>query len=70
MNLRQLRKFAKELGLTIDAVRDDVGWGYWLVGTGWEDNNFCADHEEIEWKLNLIKEGGWLLGEDSGSQFV
>ena len=70
MKLKQLRKFAKELGLTIDAVRDDVGWGYWLVGTGWEDNNFCADHEEIEWKLNLIKEGGWLLGEDSGSQFV
>ena len=70
MNLKQLRKFAKELGLTIDAVRDDVGWGYWIDGTGWQDGNFCTSHEEIEWKLNLIKEGGWLLGEDSGSQFV
>jgi len=47
-NLAQLRRKAKKFGVKIVAVRDDVGWGYWLEGTGWEDGNFCADHGEIE----------------------
>ena len=55
MSLKELRKKAKKLNLTIDAVRDDVGWGYWLDGTGWEDNNFSTSHDEIESKLELIE---------------
>jgi hypothetical protein len=55
MNLKQLRKFAKELGLTIEAVRDDVGWGYWIDGTEWESETFCTSHEEVEWKLKLFE---------------
>lgn len=61
MSLKELRKKAKKLNLTIDAVRDDVGWGYWLDGTGWEDNNFCTSHDEIEGKLELIESGMWTL---------
>ena len=55
MSLKELRKRAKKLNLTIKAVRDDVGWGYWLDGTGWEDNNFCTSHDEITGKLELIE---------------
>ena len=55
MSLKELRKKAKKLNLTIDAVRDDVCWGYWLDGTGWEDNNFSTSHDEIEGKLELIE---------------
>ena len=57
MSLKELRKRAKKLNLTIKAVRDDVGWGYWLDGTGWEDNNFSTSHDEIEGKLELIESG-------------
>ena len=55
MSLKELRKRAKKLNLTIEAVRDDVGWGYWLDGTGWEVNNFCTSHDEITGKLELIE---------------
>ena len=55
MSLKNLRKRAKALGVTIEAERDDMGWGYWLQGTGWDDNNFCVDHAEIEDKLNRLE---------------
>ena len=55
MSLKDLRKKAKKLNITIDAVSDDVGWGYWLDGTGWEDDNFCTSHDEIEGKLQFIE---------------
>mgnify|MGYP003108826702 CR=1 FL=1 len=56
MTLKGLRKLASDLGLTIEAVRDDFGWGYWLVGTGWEDDNFCTSHDELEYKLKYYQD--------------
>ena len=61
MGLKELRKRAKKLNVTIEAVQDDVGWGYWLDGTGCEDNNFCTSHDEIEYKLELIESGVWRI---------
>lgn len=60
MSLRELRQRAAELGVKIDAEKDDEGWGYWLLdaltGEGvWGDDNFCTSHDEIEWKLDLIE---------------
>lgn len=49
--LKELRAYAATLGITIEAERDDYGWGYWLIGTGWPDDNFCVDHDEILYKL-------------------
>jgi hypothetical protein len=45
--LKCLREFAASMGVKIATARDDVGWGYWLEGTGWDDENFCTSHEEI-----------------------
>ena len=56
MSLKSLRKRAKALGVTIETDRDDMGWGYWLIGTGWDDDNFCVDHDEIDRKLDRIEE--------------
>lgn len=60
MSLRELRQRAAELGVKIDAEKDDEGWGYWLLdattGEGvWSDDNFCTSPDEIEWKLDLIE---------------
>lgn len=49
--LKDLRKRATELGLTIECDRDDVGWGYWLLGTGWEDGTFSTDRFELAQKI-------------------
>lgn len=55
MSLKDLRARAKPLGVTIEADRDDCGWGYWLLGTGWPDENFCTSHDEIETKLGQLE---------------
>jgi len=55
MSLKDLRKRAIKLGITITAQRDDAGWGYWLDGTGYEDNNFCIDHDEIDCYLKELE---------------
>ena len=61
MTLHELRRFAKPLGVKIEADRDDCGWGYWLIkddGSGegiWADDNFCADREEVWWKLQSYR---------------
>lgn len=60
MTLKELRKQAKALGVKIEAERDDIGWGYWLLkdddsGEGiWEDENFCVSLEEIYYKLQWV----------------
>jgi hypothetical protein len=46
-SLKALRQRAAELGLTIECDRDDVGWGYWIIGTGWSDETFSADRDEL-----------------------
>ena len=55
MTLKALRSIAKPYDVKIVSQRDDVGWGYWLEGTGWEDENFCADREEVYSALCEIK---------------
>ena len=54
IKLADLRKQAELLGVVIVAVRDDYGWGYWLENTGWDDDNFCSSHSEIQSKLNKL----------------
>ena len=49
--LQVLRKRAAKLGLTIECDRDDIGWGYWLLGTGWEDETFSSDRFELAAKI-------------------
>lgn len=52
MTLKLLRKRAKGLGITIEAERDDFGWGYWLIGTGWKDGDFATSHAELDRALD------------------
>jgi len=57
--LKELRERAANLGVTIEVDRYDVPlegnyWGYWLGGTGWDDDNYCADKEEVEEKLDQL----------------
>jgi len=54
IKLADLRKQAESFGVEIIAVRDDYGWGYWLENTGWDDDNFCSSHSEIQSKLNKL----------------
>lgn len=54
--LQELRRLARDLNVKIIAVRDDVGWGYWLEGTGWEDENFCTSREEIFASLKKLQQ--------------
>lgn len=53
--LASLRRRASRLGVAIEVARDGAGRCYWLHGTGWEDDNFCASHDEIIEKLNRIE---------------
>lgn len=61
--LKTLRAKAKDLGVTIDAQRDDSGWGFWLLdsdGNGlWADDNFCTSHAEIDAKLDQYAAERW-----------
>lgn len=52
--LSGLRKKASKLGVTIEIERHGAERYYWLHGTGWEDDNFCASKEEVEDKLDRI----------------
>tara|TARA_B100001559_G_scaffold312472_1_gene310227 strand:+ start:405 stop:581 length:177 start_codon:yes stop_codon:yes gene_type:complete len=56
LNLNDLRKKAKKLNIQITAERDDTGWCYWLENTGYEDNNFCSDLQEVSEKLKAFDE--------------
>lgn len=63
LTLAGLRKRAKALGVLIEADRDDTGWGYWLLDPVtregiWADDNFCTSHDEIDAKLEQIKQEG------------
>jgi hypothetical protein len=58
--LKELRKRAADLGVTIEADRYDVPldgsyYGYWLGGTGWDEGNYCADRVEVEDALNQLE---------------
>lgn len=58
--LKYLRRRAEAIGVKILAVRDDVGWGYWLTdadtGDGvWEDENFSTSHSELEGKIEQLE---------------
>jgi hypothetical protein len=58
--LNQLRERAAKIGVTIEADRYDTPingsrWGYWLGGTGWDDNNYCVDRDEVEDALNQLE---------------
>jgi hypothetical protein len=53
-SLTMLRNRAAKLGVTIEIDRDANGRCYWLNGTGWDDGNFCADHEEIASSLDQL----------------
>ena len=44
------KRKARKTNVTIKTERD----GYWLIGTGWEDDNFCSDWDEVEEKLNRL----------------
>jgi hypothetical protein len=55
MSLKALRTRAAKIGVMIEADRDDYGWSYWLLNTGWSDDNFCVDHDEIETKLDRLE---------------
>lgn len=62
-SLRQLRKIAKSKGVRIEADRDDYGWGYWLLKADdddefFNDDNFCSDRGEVEYKLEQISKEG------------
>ena len=62
LTLKELRKFAANIGVSIKSTRDDVGWSYWLENTGWEDDNFCTDRREVYNKLCQISRGKGQLG--------
>ena len=49
-------KLAAELGVRIEVERNSEGVGYWLVGTGWPDENFCVDICEAADKLEQLKQ--------------
>jgi hypothetical protein len=60
MTLKQLRERAATLGVTIKADRFDVPlngsiWGYYLEGTGWDDENYCTNHAEIKSSLDALE---------------
>lgn len=60
MSLKDLRARAKAIGIRIEADRDDVGWGYWLVDaktgeTPWADDNFSTSHSELAGKLDDLE---------------
>lgn len=46
------RRKAKKLCVEIEIDNP----GYWLVGTGWEDENFCMTWDEVEGKLDQISD--------------
>ena len=45
---------AKKLSITIDVERSIDGNGYWLNGTGQDDDNFCTSWVEVEEKLDRL----------------
>ena len=60
MTLKVLRARAKAIGIRIEADRDDMGWGYWLVDantgeTPWDDDNFSTSHDELDYKLTSLE---------------
>jgi len=76
--LQALRKRAADLGLTIECDRDDAGWGYWLIGTGWDDETFSTCRFEVASKLDQYRsqlfnegkisiDGWWALIPDSNA---
>lgn len=60
MSLKDLRVRAKAIGIKIEADRDDVGWGYWVIdaatGEGpWEDDNFSTCHDELAGDITRLE---------------
>lgn len=58
--LQELRKRAAKIGISIEAEKDDEGWGYWLVDvetndTPWDDENFSTSHDELEDKIGKLE---------------
>ena len=58
--LQKLRDRAAKVGIRIEADRDDVGWGYWLIDnktdtTPWGDENFSTSHDELEGKIDDLE---------------
>jgi hypothetical protein len=51
-SLTKLRRQAAKLGLSIEIDRVGRDIGYWIEGTGWQDDTFCSSKSELEDKLN------------------
>ena len=51
-SLTKLRRQAAKLGLRIEIDRVGRDIGYWIEGTGWQDDRFCSSKSELEYKLN------------------
>jgi hypothetical protein len=52
---------AHQVGAVIEAVRDDSGWGYWLLDKEsregvWADDNFSTSLSELEHKISRLEE--------------
>lgn len=52
---------AHMVGAVIEAVRDDSGWGYWLLDKEsregvWADENFSTSLSELEYKISKLEE--------------
>ena len=52
---------AHQVGAMIEAVRDDMGWGYWLLDKEtrdgvWPDDNFSTSLSELEHKISKLEE--------------
>ena len=54
LSLTQLRRKAAKRGWTIEIDRVGRDIGYWIDGTGWEDDTFCSSKEELAYKLDTF----------------
>ena len=52
---------AHRVGAVVEAVRDESGWGYWLLEEDscegvWQDENFSTSLSELEYKICILEE--------------
>ena len=59
--LDSLSMRAHMVGARVEAVRDDSGWGFWLLEedsceTVWQDDNLSTSLQELEYKILMLEE--------------
>lgn len=54
ISLTKLRRKAAKRGWTIEIDRVGRDIGYWIDGTGLEDDTFCSSKEELAYKLDTF----------------